>query len=251
MKKPGYPNLGELVVCEITKINPNSAYANLLEYDRIGMIHVSEVAKRWVRNIREFVKENSLVVCEVLRVEPNAISLSLKRVNRSRSDRKLQEYKKERNAEKLMEQVAKQLKKSLGEAYETVGYKLLDEFGSLHRTFEIALKNPDLLTEKGVDKKWAETIIEIAKKSFVKKIFEVRAMLSLICYDPRGVDVIKGVLSGVSGKGMEVKYISAPKYMVIGKGENVKEIREVVENVCNEAVAAVEKAGGEGDFSFI
>jgi translation initiation factor 2 subunit 1 len=249
MRKLGLPERGELVVCEITKINPNSAYARLLEYEGSGMIHVSEVAKRWVRNIREFVKQNQLVVCKVRKAEPGYISLSIKRVNRNQADRRLQEFKRERNAEKFLEQVGKQFGKDLDETYEAVGHKLQDEFGSLHRTFEIALKNPDLFSEKGVDKKWADAIIDIARKSYVQKVYEVKAELSLICYADAGLDAIKEILSTVSGKGLDVRYISAPKYQVTGKGDNFREVREAVEGACGEAVAAVENAGGEGSFS--
>jgi translation initiation factor 2 subunit 1 len=239
-----------LVVCEITKINPNSAYAKLLEYDKSGMIHVSEVAKRWVRNIREFVKQNQLVVCKAVRVDSGYISLSIKRVNRNQADRRLQEFKRERNAEKFLEQVGKQFKLSLDETYDGIGYKLQEEFGSLNRTFEIALKNPGLLSEKGVDKKWADAIIETAKKSFVKKTYEVRAELSLVCYAPKGLDVIKSTLADVGSKGLDVKYISAPKYQITGHGDDVREVKEKVESACAEAVAAVEHAGGEGSCSF-
>jgi translation initiation factor 2 subunit 1 len=250
MRKSGFPERGELVVCEITKINPNSAYARLLEYDRTGMIHVSEVAKRWVRNIREFVKQNQLVVCSVLRVDPNYLSLSLKRVNKNQADRRLQEFKRERNAEKFLEQIGKRFKKSLDETYEIIGHTLQEEFGSLHKTFEIALKNPDLLTEKGIDKKWAQEIIETANKSFVKKTYEVKAELSLVCYAPGGLDVIKGALAKVGEKGLDVKYISAPKYQVSGEGGNIRQVKETVEGACQEAVATIEQAGGEGSISF-
>ena len=58
MRKSGIPRRWEIVICQITKINPNSAFAKLVEYDKTGMIHVSEVASGWVRDIREFLREN-------------------------------------------------------------------------------------------------------------------------------------------------------------------------------------------------
>ncbi|MBN2330704.1 MAG: S1 RNA-binding domain-containing protein [Candidatus Aenigmarchaeota archaeon] len=249
MRNPGFPERGELVVCEISKINPNSAFANLLEYDRSGMIHVSEVAKRWVRNIREFVKQNQLVVCKVIRVDDSYISLSIKRVNKNQADRRLQEYKREKNAEKFLEIVGKQLGLDLDKTYDAVGNQLLEQFGSMHRTFEIALKNPELLTEKGIDKKWAAALIDIAKKNFVQKTYEVKAELTLTCHAPGGIDMIKGTLQTVAGKGLQVRYISAPKYNVVGRGENIREVKELVEGACEEAVRSIEGAGGEGSFT--
>jgi len=249
MRKIGRPEKGELVVCEIVKINPNSAYARLLEYDKTGMIHVSEVAKRWVRNIREFVKENQLVVCKVRIAYDDHISLSIKRVDRNQADRKLQEFKRERNSEKLLEQTGKMFGKNLDEAYEEIGYTLQEEFGSIFKSFEIALKNPELFSSKGIDKKWADAITETAKKSFVKKTYDVIANLVLVSYASDGIDAIKKSLSGIKKKGIDTKYISASKYKITGKGEDIKTVKGLVEDACQKAVNAIESAGGTGSFT--
>jgi len=249
MRKQGNPEKGELVVCEISKINPNSAYAKLMEYGGSGMIHVSEVAKRWVRNIREFVKENQLVVCKVLNADPGYISLSIKRVNKNQADRKLSEFKRERNAEKFLEQVGKKFHKDIDQTYEEVGFSLQENFGSLHKTFEIALKNPDLLTEKGIDSKWSEAIIETAKKSFVEKTYEFKIKLEIKSYASDGIEKIKSELDKISKKGFDVKYIAAAKYQVTGKGKNAREVKESAESACEEAIKSIENSGGEGSYS--
>lgn len=249
MRKQGVPERDEMVVCEITRINPNSAYAKLLEYDKSGMIHVSEVAKRWVRNIREFVKEKQLVVCKVVRVDAQDISLSIKRVNKGQADRKLQEFKRERNAEKFLEQIGKQFKKSLDDTYEEIGYELIESFGSLHKTFDVALKNPDLLADKDIDKKWAQAIIDIAEKNFVEKTYEVRAKLNLRSYASDGMEIVKKALSAAEGNGLDVKYISAPKYQITGKGKDIKKVIEIVERACQEVVTSVESSNGEAEFT--
>lgn len=249
MRKRGLPERGELVVCEITKINPNSAYAKLLEYDRSGMIHVSEIAKRWVKNIRDFVKERQLVVCTVGRVESDDISLSLKRVNKNQGDRRLQEYKKEKNAEKFLEQIAKQLGKTLEQAFEEVGHDLEETFGSINRSFETALKNPELLAEKGIDRKWADAIIEMAAKNYVEKTYDVKAILNLVSYADNGMDVIRGALKKAADNGLNVRYISAPRYQISGNGKNIKKIKELVEASCQDVVDEVNKSGGECSFA--
>jgi translation initiation factor 2 subunit 1 len=249
MRKKGMPQVDELVMCEVMKINPNSAYAKLLEYDRTGMIHVSEVAKRWVRDIREFVKERQVVVCKVIGIDREYISLSIKRINKNQADRKFQEYKRERNAEKFLEQVAKQFNMTIEQAYEEIGYELDDKFGGLHRTFELAISNPELLAEKGIAKKWADAIIDIARKSFVEKTYEIKAVLTLTTTAPDGIDSLKKALVGIAGKGLDVKYISAPTYQVSGSGKNAKKLRETLEAACEEAAAQVRTGGGEGSFA--
>jgi len=251
MKKQGKPYRGELVICKITKIHPNSAFAELIEYDVTGMIHVSEVALKWVRDIREFLKENQYVVCRVMRIEGDSISLSVKRVRREDSDRKLSEFKRETKAEKMLELVGKKMKKSLDETYEEVGYKLQDEFGSLVKAFEFAVKDPALLKSKGIPNKWVDVIVEIAKKSYSEKTYEVKAKLNIVCYQSDGVDVIKRVLSGVEGEDIEIKYISAPEYMLVGKGKNYKKIEARIRDAAEEITKEIKKQNGQCEFKLV
>ena len=93
-------------MCQILKIHPNSAIAKLVEYKKTGLIHVSEVASKWVRDIREFIKENQFVVCRVMEINENGIYLSIKRVSKGQANSKLNEFKKERKSEKMLELIA-------------------------------------------------------------------------------------------------------------------------------------------------
>ncbi|MFH1445210.1 MAG: hypothetical protein ABIF08_01885 [Nanoarchaeota archaeon] len=248
MRKAGNPERNELVICKVLKIYPNSVLVKLIEYDKKGMVHVSEVAGRWVRNIREFLKENQFVVCRVMRIEGENINLSVKRVHKEQSNSKLNEFKREGKAEKMLEIVAKTLKKTLDDAYKEVGFKLQEEIGSLSKSFDVAVKNPDLLKQKGIPKNWAEAMIEVAKKSYTEKTYEIRAKLSLICYKPNGVEVIKNVLSKVNDKEIEVKYVSAPEYLLVGRSKNVKQLQLNVEENAEMIVKEINKQDGEASF---
>jgi translation initiation factor 2 subunit 1 len=249
MRKKGLPERGELVICKIKNINPNSAFAEMIEYGKVGMIHVSEVAKRWVRDIREFLKENQHVVCRVMYIEGDNVSLSVKRVHPKDARRKLNRFKKERKAEKMLELVAKKLKKTMDQAYEEIGFELQETFGSLDKAFELALKNPGLLKSKKIPEKWITAMVEIAKKSYAEKTYELKGNLKLICYQPNGIDVIKKALSGV--KDFEVKYISSPNYLITGKGKNFKELETKMLETSEKVMKEVRRSGGEAEFELI
>ena len=90
-----WPRRGEVVIGTVRKVNPFSAFVTLEEYGKKeGMIHISEVAGKWVKDIRKFFKEGKKVVVKVMRVDETKkhITLSLKRVNKYESDRKMKEY---------------------------------------------------------------------------------------------------------------------------------------------------------------
>ena len=93
VRKRGIPQQGELVICKIDKLSPNSATAILIEYNIEGMIHISEVFSGWVRDIRNHIKSGQQVVAKVTRVdeERKFISLSLKRVDNKQEKDKIKE----------------------------------------------------------------------------------------------------------------------------------------------------------------
>lgn len=252
MRRIGKPKKYELVVCRVTKLYPNSAQVEMIQYDNMkGMVHVSEVAKKWVRDIREFLRESQYVVCKVMSVEDHTISLSVKRVHKDEANRKLNEFKREKRSEKLLEMAGKSLKMGLEETYKEIGYKLQEEFGPLTKAFEAAFKNPELLTRKGIPKKWADALIAIAKKSFVEKTYSATGRLRLVCYKPDGIEVIKKALEKAQKDGMNVRYVSAPKYELSNSGKNFREVESALEEVAAEVVKAIEKAGGEASFELV
>ena len=73
------PNVGEIIEGKITGITKFGVFVELGE-GVTGMVHISEVARTYVNEIRDFVKEGDTVKVKVLSVnEEGKISLSIKR----------------------------------------------------------------------------------------------------------------------------------------------------------------------------
>jgi translation initiation factor 2 subunit 1 len=210
-KRRGPPTPGELVVCRITKINPNSAFAELAEYSVEGMIHISEIASGWVRDIRRFVKPDQEVVAVVLRSEP--LTLSMKRVNPNQKAAKTKEYNLEKRAEKMLEMTAQKLGKTLQQGYEEIGFMLQDRFGSMYEAYRTVLSNPEKV-QKYLSAEWFTAVKEVAEKSIEQKEFEFSANLTLKSFAPDGISIIKDVLKKAEKSRLDVHYIAAPKYLV-------------------------------------
>jgi len=105
LRKEGYPERDELVLCTVTNVQFHSVFCKLDNYEKSGMIHISEIAPGRIRNIKEHVKEGQKVVCKVLQInlERGHIDLSLRRVNAGQKRAKLNEIKQEQLAEKIVE----------------------------------------------------------------------------------------------------------------------------------------------------
>lgn len=239
VKKRGLPSLGELVIGKITRINPNSAFVLLEEYDNLeGMVHISEISSGWVRDIRNHVKMDQDVVAKVTRIDGNFVGLSLKRVDDKQKREKLREYNLNQKAEKMLEMAGKKLGKSLDEMYNEAGYKLQDAFGNLYEAFMKALTNPGALKSRIPDE-FISAIKEIAEKSIELKEFDFRAKLFLKTYKPNGINSIKDILIRAKKSGLEVKYISAPEYHVKYRTKNAKKGQREFEEKLDKIIAGV------------
>ncbi len=252
VRKPTeFPSQGEKVIGTVKRLNPYSAFVVLDEYKgREGMIHVSEAARKWVKDIREVVREGQKVVALVMRVEPERghIALSLKRLGKRDYDEKMKEFKREQKAEKMLEMMGKELGFNLDKAYQEIGFPLQELFGEMFKGFQTVLTNEGILKKKGIPEKYVKIIKSVAEKTLALKELEIKGMLELRSYAPDGVEQIKKILQEHAKKNVEIKYISAPKYLLSIKSKNIKLAERKLETMANEIIKQIEKADGEGSF---
>jgi len=253
VKKKGFPSIGEKVIVSVINITPYSALCKLEEYPgKEGMIHISEVSGKWVRDIKKYVKLNKTYVAKVVRVDEGKghINLSLKRVSKIDKTRKMQTYKNEQKAEKILEKIAKKKKMTLDKAYEEIGFELQDKFGKMFKAFDIAARTPEVLIEKGISKSLVDIIHKVAKENIQRKKRKIKAKLEVKFYTGDGVEKTKKFLNDLINKyGVSIKYISAPKYSVEVKSDNPRLAqKELVKNL-TEAIS--ELKDGEASFSIV
>jgi len=248
-----YPSIGELVTGKVIRLNPFSALVKLDEYPGVeGMIHISEVARKWIKDIREFVKEGDAVVVKVMRVEEERrhVELSMKRVSKNEADAKLKEIKREQKAEKMLEAAGKELGLTLDKAYDEVGFKMQEEFGEMWKVFQTSM-TPDgkeMLAKKGISEKWIKAIASVAERTIELKETAIKGTLELKTPAENGLEQIKAALAAVKKKGIEVHYISAPKYMISFKTKDAKKGEKLIREAADEAIKKISSTGGEGKF---
>src|SRR3989344_986565 len=137
-RREGFPGEDELVLCTVTKVLPHVVFVNIDEYDKGGLVHISEIAPGRIRNIREYVELGKKIVCKVLRVDQakGHIDLSLRRVSEIERKKKLEEIKQEQKAEKIVELVATQTKRKVHEVYETITAKVFERYPFIYLFFK-------------------------------------------------------------------------------------------------------------------
>ena len=251
---PEYPEESVLVVGTVKNVRNFGAFIELEEYPgKEGFIHVAEIATGWVKRMSDYVREGQRVVCKVLRVDPSKghIDLSLKKVNAHQKREKIQEWKNEQKARKLVEIVAERLETSTQDLMQEHGSDLMDEFGSLYVAFE-EMARPDVkINKKKFKGKWIDVFREVAGENVSAPTATVDGVLEISCPKADGVERVKKALVAAEENGngkVTIQYLGAPRYRIIATEKEYKAAEELIRKAADAAIASIENDEGAGSF---
>ncbi|MGM0405986.1 MAG: translation initiation factor IF-2 subunit alpha [Thermoplasmatota archaeon] len=247
-----WPSDGELVIGHVKSVKDFGAFLELEEYDnKEGFIHISEISSGWVKRIKDYIREGEKRVCKVLNVDRSKghIDLSLKQVNEHQKREKIQAWKNQKKAEKLLQIVADDLKWDLDRCYDEFGLNLSEEFGSLYQAFEETTLKPDILKERGFEGEWIEPFIDVAKDNISPPYINISGFVELTSPNPDGIEDIKYALSAfedTEDAQIDVDYIASPKYRVNIQSDDYKVAEETFKTQAKQAINKIEEKGGSG-----
>lgn len=246
----GFPENGELVVCTVKNVKNFGAFVTLDEYDdKEGFVHVRDVATGWVKYIRDYVREGQKVVCKVLGVDSSKghIDLSLKAVNDHQKREKIQQWKNEKKAEKLVEIVAERMGISIDKAYDLFGNELLEDYESLYDAFETAVADTEAFVED-YDGEWIDIFMEVAQENVAAPSVQIDGILELTSSAPNGMELVRNaLLKGVAaadGADAEITCVGCPRYRVVVRAPEYKEAEEIMKDISNAAINDLISNGG-------
>jgi translation initiation factor 2 subunit 1 len=253
-----WPETGEMVVATVSRIESYGAYVTLDEYDnKEALLHISEISSRWVRNIRNHVRENQKVVLQVLRVDPSKgqVDLSLRRVNKDDRRKKIEQWKKTRKAETLLKQAAVDLKLTPDDLFNEINPNLSNAGLNLYDALEqAAKKGAKVFTDAGLKEKTAEALAKIAKDKIVVKGVTIQGVFEVVAMGSRGIEEIKEFFQGIKELGEEsdstvnLYTLGSPKYRIEVTAEDYKRAELSLDKIVKQAEKTWSKH--EGTISF-
>lgn len=221
-KKQNLPRRNELVLCTPTKILPHAVFVKLKEYgDAEGMVHISQVSSRWVKNISSYFTIGKEVICKVLAIKDEGLDLSLKEVTPIEKTQKWNEWKAEKRAENLLISAAKKMKKTEEDMRKEIGEKILQKHEK-YSFFIDSLKHEgdEVLKELKLPKKWEDVIRDFTKEK--EKIIQITLKAEISTLKPNGIELIKNLFAKIKKDNVRIKYISAPEYLIEVKSSDYK-----------------------------
>ena len=250
-----FPDEGDLVVGTVTSIRNFGAFVKLDEYaNREAFIHLSEVATGWVKYIRDHIREGQKIVARVLRVDPakSQIDLSLKRINDHQRREKIQSWKNEQRAIKLLGLVAQALKTEVEETHDSFAGSLVEKYGSLFEAFEAASTDPKKFQKDHGKTAWVAAFLKVAQENLLPPHVEITGTLEVTDASPMGLEHVRAALEAAEAAdpaSVTVQYVGAPRYRVTVSGVQYKQVEELLKHATDSAIAKIKSAGGEGTFA--
>jgi len=253
LRKEGLPEENEVVLCTVANVHPHYVFVTMDEYDKQGMIHISEIAPGRIRNIRDYVKEGKKVVCKVLRInlDKGHIDLSLRRVNEAQRRSKMDEIKKEQLAESILEALAKQTKKELVKLYAEVTDKLFETYSSLYEPFHKVSRDELDLVKAGLDKQLAKELTEAIKQRIKPPVVQIEGEMKLHSFQPAGVEDIHqafALTKKVKGE-YHINYKGGGNYRFVVTAEEYKTAERVLDELVTTVTKEFTKRGGVATFA--
>lgn len=258
MKRKSLPDVGELVVGTIRKVFEYGAYVTLDEYGGMeAYLPWSEVSSRWIRNIKDYLREGQKVVAKVIRInrKRKQIDISLKRVTEGERRRKMLEWKRAVKADKILELAAEKLGKTKEDAYREAGWKLENYYGEIYAGLEEAvLRGVEALKEAGIPDEWSKILKELADKHITIKKVKIKGVFTIQVLKPNGVEIIKEALmkayTGIpENVSVRIYTIGAPRYVVEVTATDYKIAERVLSQIVKRVTKTIESSGGIIEFN--
>ena len=238
-QKQGQPEEGEIVLCKVTKIYPNSVFIDMLEYRDSGMIHISEVSPGRIRNLRDYVSVGRQIVCKILRIDRHRghIDLSLRRVNSNERMNKLDEIKQELKAEQIVKNLAKKLKKPFNQLYKEISTKIFKEYSHIYLCFKDVADGEVKFEEFSLPTEISKELTEIVLDKFKPKKITIKCEIIFKTYSPNGIEKIKSTLLQIDeiSSNINLHYLGAGRHQLIIEDfefkpaeDNLKKVKKIL-----------------------
>ncbi|MFX1259709.1 MAG: translation initiation factor IF-2 subunit alpha [Promethearchaeota archaeon] len=263
-----FPKEGEFIVGKVSDIQNQYVYVDLIDYKGLdteemarGMIHISEISSRWIKNIRNFVRVGQRIVLRVLRVDEikGHVDLSLRRVNSAQKEVRMKEWKYALKYENLLQFLIDGSDLSLDDAYEKIGFPILENFNSYQEAIEELKENGKEILKnlKNVSEELKDKFLKIVNEHVDISTVNIIGKIKLSFFDPNGIDHIKETLIEAKNviknqkktRNLQISYIAAPFYRL----QIVSKDYLDAENILSDTLEIIEKKAEKynGTFEFI
>ncbi|KAI6651506.1 Eukaryotic translation initiation factor 2 subunit 1 [Oopsacas minuta] len=224
-----FPQLDEIVMVNVNRIQDMGAYCTLLEYNDIeGMILMSEVSRRRIRSLNKHLRVGRNECVAVIRVDEvkGYIDLSKKRVSTEEAEKFQERFIKSKTINQILRHVADTLKfqsnEEFEELYQNTAWAIdvsKDKKGACYDIFKKAAIEPSILNPLNLDENTRDALLNSIRRRLAHQPVKLRATFELNCYSYEGIEAIKhalraGLMYSTGDPPLQINLIAPPEYIM-------------------------------------
>lgn len=218
-----YPEIDELVMVLVKRIETMGVYVQLLEYNNAeGMILLSELSKRRIRSVAKLIRVGRMEVVSVLRVdrEQGYIDLSKKRVGQEDAKALEEKYHKSKLVHSIMRHVASHTETPLPELCEKIAWPLYKKYPHALDGLRRSVAEPEMLESLGLSQELKDALMAGVRRRLTPQMLRVRARIEVKCDEYEGVEAVKrALMAGIACSTAEhkvvIRLIAPPAYSIM------------------------------------
>merc|ERR1711941_104646 len=238
MYEAEYPELDDLVMVRVNRINEIGAFVSLLEYnDKEGIILLSELSRRRLRSInkhirvgkKKLLKEEDIVECT-------------------------QRYQKSKTVHSIMTHVAELQTGdnvlTLEELYKRIGWPLYETYTHAYDAFKKAAAGEDIFEGLDAPAEIKDNILKTIQHRLGSQPVKIQADIQVTCFAYEGIDAIKPALRAgqqcsTPDSPVRIQLVTSPEYILLTSSADhergVALLKKAVEAIQTE----IKKHGGD------
>ena len=252
MYEQQFPDVDDVVMVKVSRITETGVYADLLEYDVEGLMVLSEISNRRLRNIRSQIHIGKTFVAMVLRVDEDKgyVDISKKRVTLEDREKCKEYYHASKTVDDILRHVCMKSEIDLKSAYQSFGWHMYREYPhALDALKEIVVNPEGFFTIFDVSTNLKKYLIEECCRRLTRKIETLGADIEVTCFKYDGIESIKKALcvgTKLSADDLQVYilYQGAPLYSVRTKTSLLEIGADRIEAACETIQEKIVELGG-------
>jgi len=193
------PNKNDFVVCTVNKVLDYGAEVKLEEYpNQKGFVPLSQIATRWVKNIRNFVKLGQIRVAKVIYIntQKNQVNLSFAMVQKQTEEQKLSEWRQTKRVQQLLTIVAQDMKKDINTVWDEITNPILNKYNSVYEAFQdLKRYGKEYITE--IPKEYRNALFEVIDKNVTISNKTISETIKIETLKSNGLELIKDGFSQI------------------------------------------------------
>lgn len=245
------PEVGELVVATVVRVDRHGAIVRLDEYEGLeAYVHISEISLKWIRNIRDYLREGQKTILKVIRTNPQTLQVdaSLRRVSKKEFDEKMLEWGRKQKVRKMLEILIERTKVSREEVESGLLRPVEARHIDLYKLFEEVASGEQLPDWVTLPENVKNVLTEICRKEIKREVVVVKRLIKMEA-KRAGVSIIREAAAEamkVNGRGesVTITITGAPKYLLRVEASDKRRALELADNAYNVLRSKLSEVGG-------